>query len=129
MSGVGGPGGMGGVGGPGGMGGVGGIGGAGGPGGQFGPGGPRRRPGFPPRPGPGARPGGGRKPERLHIDWTACDGRGLCTELLPELLERDDWGFPRARDGSREPAVPPGLHEHAERAVSSCPLLALSLLP
>ena len=22
---------------------------------------------------------------RLHIDWTRCDGRGLCTELLPEL--------------------------------------------
>ena len=86
-------------------------------------GGPRRRP-TGPRPAVGAR-----KPTRLHIDWTACDGRGLCTELLPELLDRDDWGFPRARDGSREPAVPPSLHEHAERAVSSCPLLALSLLP
>jgi ferredoxin len=34
---------------------------------------------------------------RLHIDWTACDGRGLCAELLPELLLSDDWGYPVAR--------------------------------
>ena len=33
----------------------------------------------------------------LHVDWTRCDGRGLCTELLPELLERDEWGYPVAR--------------------------------
>lgn len=26
---------------------------------------------------------------RLHIDWTACDGRGLCAGLLPELLLSD----------------------------------------
>jgi ferredoxin len=67
-------------------------------------------------------------PARLHIDWTACDGRGLCTELLPELLDRDEWGYPFPRDGSREPAVPPQLLAHAERAVASCPLLALRLL-
>jgi ferredoxin len=66
---------------------------------------------------------------RLHIDWTGCDGRGLCTELLPELLERDEWGYPRPRDGSREPAVPAALHRHAERAAAECPLLALRLVP
>jgi ferredoxin len=44
---------------------------------------------------------------RLHIDWTACDGRGLCAELLPELLAEDDWGCPVARDGAAEPIVPP----------------------
>jgi ferredoxin len=27
---------------------------------------------------------------RLHVDWTACDGRGLCAELLPELLVEDE---------------------------------------
>lgn len=30
----------------------------------------------------------------LHIDWTACEGRGLCSELLPARLGRDDWGYP-----------------------------------
>ncbi|WP_312868425.1 ferredoxin [Amycolatopsis pithecellobii] len=64
---------------------------------------------------------------KLHIDWTACDGRGLCTELLPELLTRDPWGFPVPRDGSREPAVHPGLASYAERAVRLCPVLALRL--
>ena len=65
---------------------------------------------------------------RLHIDWTACDGRGLCAELLPELLGEDDWGYPVARDGSAEPAVPVALEESARRAVDRCPALALRLI-
>ncbi|MFJ6416053.1 ferredoxin [Paeniglutamicibacter sp. NPDC091659] len=32
--------------------------------------------------------------ETLHIDWTRCDGRGLCVEVLPEVFDRDDWGYP-----------------------------------
>ena len=31
---------------------------------------------------------------RVHVDWTRCDGHGSCAELLPELLDTDDWGFP-----------------------------------
>ena len=65
---------------------------------------------------------------RLHIDWTACDGRGLCVELLPKVLAEDDWGFPLARDGSgADPTVPANLRAHAERAVTRCPRLALRL--
>jgi ferredoxin len=63
----------------------------------------------------------------LHIDWTACDGRGLCTELLPELLQRDDWGYPRAHgDGSNIP-VPAPLAKSAAAAVTLCPRQALQL--
>lgn len=65
---------------------------------------------------------------RLHIDWTACDGRGLCVELIPELLGRDEWGYPMPRAGQRDPLVAPELRQHAVRAVDACPLLALSLL-
>ncbi len=65
---------------------------------------------------------------RLHIDWTACDGRGLCTELLPELLDRDEWGFPVPL-GDRNPAIPEELEEVAQFAVTYCPRLALRLLP
>lgn len=65
---------------------------------------------------------------RLHIDWTRCDGRGLCTELLPQLLRRDDWGYPVALDRSREPEVPDELAKYAKAAVKRCPRLALSLL-
>ena len=42
---------------------------------------------------------------RLHINWTACDGRGLCTELLPRLqpgmlcmADRGFNGFEQWRD-------------------------------
>jgi ferredoxin len=65
---------------------------------------------------------------RLHIDWTACDGRGLCAELLPELVDRDPWGYPLPRDASREPGVPDALAGHARRAVEVCPRLALRLV-
>lgn len=66
---------------------------------------------------------------RLHIDWSRCDGRGLCIELLPELLKRDQWGYPESRfSGSRSDIPIPAELEHAARdAVGLCPLLALKL--
>lgn len=61
---------------------------------------------------------------RLEVDFAACDGHGLCADLLPELVELDEWGFPVLRgDGIR-----PGLLRHARRAVSSCPALALRIV-
>ncbi|HKP44629.1 ferredoxin [Mycobacterium sp.] len=65
---------------------------------------------------------------RLHIDWTRCDGRGLCTELLPDVLTRDDWGYPLTRDGSREPVIPESAHRYAVAAIKRCPRLALRLI-
>ena len=65
---------------------------------------------------------------RLHIDWTRCDGRGLCTELLPDLLDRDDWGFPLVRNRSRDPEVPEESARFAKEAVKRCPRLALRLI-
>ena len=66
---------------------------------------------------------------RLHVDWTRCDGHGLCADLLPEVLTRDEWGYPLARDaGNRSLDVPRDVEEHARRAVDLCPLLALSLV-
>ncbi|WP_101951570.1 ferredoxin [Mycobacterium sp. 3519A] len=69
-----------------------------------------------------------RTPSRLHIDWTRCDGRGLCAELLPQVLRRDPWGYPLVRDGTREPAIPATAVGDARAAVSRCPRLALSLI-
>jgi len=82
----------------------------------------------------------------LGVDWSACDGRGWCVELLPELLVQDRWGYPlaradadraaAARDGApgtgrpcREIPVPDELAPHARRAVETCPRLALRLRP
>ncbi|WP_059016262.1 ferredoxin [Mycobacterium sp. M26] len=67
--------------------------------------------------------------QRLHIDWTRCDGRGLCTELLPDVLTRDDWGYPLARKAAREPSIPDESLKYAKAAVKRCPRLALRLLP
>jgi len=61
---------------------------------------------------------------RLHLDPAACTGHGLCAELLPELVELDEWGFPILRAD----AVGPDLLPHARRAVTACPTLALRLL-
>lgn len=65
--------------------------------------------------------------ERLVVDWVACDGRGLCVELLPELLVADDWGYPAARSTEVFPVVSAELRAHAELAVRTCPLHALRL--
>jgi ferredoxin len=60
---------------------------------------------------------------RLHLDPAACTGHGLCADLLPELVELDEWGFPVLRAD----AVSPDLLPHARRAVNACPTLALRL--
>jgi ferredoxin len=59
---------------------------------------------------------------KLTIDMTACEARGLCAEVLPELISLDDWGFPII---STE--VPRELEETALEAVRICPRLALRL--
>ncbi|MFL6098970.1 MAG: ferredoxin [Actinomycetales bacterium] len=64
---------------------------------------------------------------KLHVDRVACDGRGLCIELLPELLAADPWGYPAGRDGGRDTSVPDSLRLLAGQAVRDCPRLALSL--
>jgi ferredoxin len=64
---------------------------------------------------------------RLRVDWTLCEGRGLCLELLPELVRADDWGYPMPT-GDVDLEVPPALRDHAEAAVRECPRLALRLV-
>jgi len=61
--------------------------------------------------------------ERIAVDPIACDGHGLCAELFPERIRRDDWGFPILDPR----VVPPRLRDHAKRAVAACPALALKL--
>ena len=60
---------------------------------------------------------------RLVLDPIACDGRGVCADLLPERIELDDWGYPIIDPKPIAGAV----GEHARRAVAACPVLALKL--
>ncbi|MFE1312497.1 ferredoxin [Streptomyces sp. NPDC058755] len=57
----------------------------------------------------------------LRINRITCTGQGLCAELLPELIDLDEWGYPILKDR----AVPDQLRTHARRAVAACPRLAL----
>lgn len=60
----------------------------------------------------------------LAIDPTACDGHGVCVELLPECMTFDPWGYPVIQPTR----IPDHLVDHARRAVASCPRLALTLV-
>jgi ferredoxin len=60
---------------------------------------------------------------KLEIDWTRCDGHGLCATLLPDDIVLDEWGFPLLR--GRE--ITAGEVPDARRAVLACPALALRL--
>lgn len=59
----------------------------------------------------------------LKVDPIACDGFGLCSELLPERVDLDPWGYPIV-DGT---PIPKPLVAHARRAVAECPRCALRL--
>ena len=60
---------------------------------------------------------------RLEVDRIACDGFGMCAELLPEIVELDDWGYPIVHS-----LLPKQLLPMARRAVDVCPVLALRIL-
>lgn len=61
---------------------------------------------------------------RVEIDWTRCDGHGLCALLLAENIDSDANGFPVVHD----PVVDPATLRHARRAAAACPALALRLV-
>jgi ferredoxin len=60
---------------------------------------------------------------RLIVDPIACDGRGLCAELLPELITLDDWGYPMITAAE----IPAHLAGETAAVVRLCPRLALRI--
>jgi len=62
-------------------------------------------------------------PSELRVNPILCDAHGHCAELLPELITRDEWGYPIVARGP----IPAGLEREARRAAASCPRLALLL--
>ena len=59
--------------------------------------------------------------DHLRVNPILCDAHGHCAELLPELIQLDEWGYPIISD---EP-IPRDLERQARQAVSMCPRLAL----
>lgn len=60
---------------------------------------------------------------QLRVNPIDCVAHGMCAELLPEVVELDEWGYPIV-DGAPMRA---SLVAQARRAVAACPTLALRL--
>lgn len=60
---------------------------------------------------------------QLRVNPIMCTGRGMCAELLPELITLDLWGYP-ILPGT---AVPGELVSLARQAAKACPTLALQV--
>jgi ferredoxin len=60
---------------------------------------------------------------QLRVDWPACQARGLCHEVLPEIVDLDEWGYPVVTG-----PVTPELLADARAAVRACPRLALRVV-
>lgn len=60
---------------------------------------------------------------QLRVDWPACGARGLCHELLPEIVDLDEWGYPLVTG-----RVTDDLRADAAAAVRACPRLALRIV-
>jgi len=61
--------------------------------------------------------------QRLVVDWTRCQGHGLCAHLVPEIIHLDAQGYPVILNIP----VPAWLEKDAQQAVHMCPALALRL--
>lgn len=59
---------------------------------------------------------------QLRVDWPNCHARGLCHELLPEVIDLDEWGYPIVTG-----PISDALLADARAAVRACPRLALRL--
>ena len=61
---------------------------------------------------------------KLDIDWTRCDGHGMCAQLLPARIAVDEWGFPIIAQSD----ITDAELTDARRAIGICPALALRLV-
>lgn len=73
------------------------------------------------------RPLGKAMARELILDPTLCAAHGMCADVLPEIFELDEWGYPVMVSGGLRTPVPDELVSAAKRAVRSCPVRALSI--
>ncbi|WBB67031.1 NADH-quinone oxidoreductase subunit NuoF family protein [Micromonospora sp. WMMD812] len=62
-------------------------------------------------------------PQKLTLDWSRCDGHGLCAHVVPDFIRLDANGYP----AFPPTPVPTWLRQGAMKAVKVCPELALRL--
>ena len=61
--------------------------------------------------------------QQLRVDWPSCEARGLCHEVVPELVDLDEWGYPIVKGPVTKETM-----AHAKEAVKVCPRLALRIV-
>ncbi|GAA1868643.1 hypothetical protein GCM10009836_56440 [Pseudonocardia ailaonensis] len=60
---------------------------------------------------------------KLHVEWTECEGHGMCVQHVPELVDLDDEGtLTLLREDFGEPEA-----AAVRSAVAACPKAALSI--
>ncbi len=62
-------------------------------------------------------------PWLLRVDPILCRAHGLCAELVPEIVDLDEWGYAKIHG-----KVPPLVLAEARAAVAACPTMALRLV-
>lgn len=63
---------------------------------------------------------------RLVIGGSRCDGHGICLLVCPELVSLDEWGYASVDEA---PITEKTTLARARRAVTACPVGALTILP
>ncbi|MBI1352568.1 MAG: ferredoxin [Actinomycetales bacterium] len=63
----------------------------------------------------------------LALDPIRCDGRGLCHDAAPHLIELDEWGYPVLPGGTVRANIAKSDLAAARDATHACPVLALHL--
>jgi ferredoxin len=59
----------------------------------------------------------------LHVDPIACDGIGICSHMVSELITVDSWGYPIVT----KRALTAREVKRAKAAIAACPRQALYL--
>jgi ferredoxin len=63
----------------------------------------------------------------LVLNPILCDGRGLCHDVAPDLIELDEWGYPLLPGGGLRAPITRANRKAAEDATHACPVLALHI--
>lgn len=63
----------------------------------------------------------------LLLNPTICDGRGMCHDAAPDLIELDEWGYPLLPGGTLRADLRKTQLKPAEDATHACPVLALHI--
>ena len=71
----------------------------------------------------GRETGPRRTASKIVVDPVSCDAFGYCAELLPELVELDEWGYPIVSGEE----VNEDLLRQAREAVRACPRRAFRI--